>query len=62
MDDRFTSRSQARGKDRGDVQDTERSGLAALADDPEDVVEEFPGGIQAEDVEEVVDDFVRDGE
>jgi SNF2 family DNA or RNA helicase len=37
-------------------------GLAALAYDPEDVVEEFPGGIQAEDVEEVVDHFVRDGE
>jgi SNF2 family DNA or RNA helicase len=37
-------------------------GLAALAYDPEDVVEEFPAGIQAEDVEEVVDHFVRDGE
>jgi SNF2 family DNA or RNA helicase len=37
-------------------------GLAALAYDPEDVVEEFPGGLQAEDVEEVVDHFVRDGE
>lgn len=37
-------------------------GLAALAYDPEDVVEEYPGGIQTEDVEEVVDHFVRDGE
>ena len=37
-------------------------GLAALAYDPEDVVEEFPGGIQAEDVEEVVDHFVSDGD
>lgn len=37
-------------------------GLAALAYDPEDVMEEFPGGIQAEDVEEVVDHFVRDGD
>lgn len=30
-------------------------GLAALAYDPDDVVEEFPGGLEAADVEEVVD-------
>jgi SNF2 family DNA or RNA helicase len=35
-------------------------GLASLAYDPEDVVEEFPGGLQAEDIEEVVDHLVRD--
>lgn len=30
-------------------------GLAALAYDPEDVVEEFPAGLQPEDIEEIVD-------
>ena len=30
-------------------------GLRALAYDPEDVVEEFPAGLEPEDVEEVVD-------
>lgn len=30
-------------------------GLAALAYDPEDVVEEFPAGLQADDVEEIID-------
>ena len=34
-------------------------GLAALAYDPLDVVEEFPGGIQIEDVEEIVDHIVE---
>lgn len=33
-------------------------GLAALAYDPLDVVEEFPAGIQPEDVEEIVDHLV----
>lgn len=33
-------------------------GLAELAYDPEDVVEEFPAGIEAEDVEEIVDHVV----
>ena len=37
-------------------------GLAALAYDPEDVVEEFPGGLEAGDVEEVVDHLVRDAD
>jgi len=34
-------------------------GLAALAYDPEDVIEEFPAGIQQEDVEEIVDHIVQ---
>jgi hypothetical protein len=34
-------------------------GLAALAYDPFDVVEEFPGGIQIEDVEEIVDHIIE---
>ncbi|HWO20727.1 MAG TPA: DEAD/DEAH box helicase [Kofleriaceae bacterium] len=34
-------------------------GLAALAYDPLDVVEEFPGGIQIEDVEEIIDHIVE---
>jgi SNF2 family DNA or RNA helicase len=37
-------------------------GLAALAYDPEDVVEEFPAGIQPEDVEEIVEHLVRGDE
>ena len=35
-------------------------GLAALAYDPLDVVEEFPAGIQPEDVEEIVDHLQGD--
>jgi SNF2 family DNA or RNA helicase len=35
-------------------------GLAALAYDPLDVVEEFPAGIQPEDVEQIMDHLVRD--
>jgi len=34
-------------------------GLAALAYDPLDVVEDFPAGIQAEDVEEILDHIVE---
>ena len=34
-------------------------GLAALAYDPADVVEEFPAGIQPEDIEEIVDHIVE---
>jgi SNF2 family DNA or RNA helicase len=37
-------------------------GLRALAYDPEDIVEEFPAGIQAEDLEEIVDHLVHDKE
>jgi SNF2 family DNA or RNA helicase len=37
-------------------------GLAKLAYDPEDVEEEFPGGLEAADVEEVVDHLLRDDE
>jgi hypothetical protein len=37
-------------------------GLVALAYDPEDIVEEFPAGIQAEDLEEIVDHLVHDKE
>lgn len=36
-------------------------GLAALAYDPEDVVEEFPAGIEPEDVEEIIDHLTEDG-
>jgi SNF2 family DNA or RNA helicase len=35
-------------------------GLAALAYDPEDVVEEFPAGIELEDVEEIIDHLTRE--
>jgi len=37
-------------------------GLEALAYDPEDILEEFPAGIQAEDVEETVDHLVHENE
>jgi hypothetical protein len=37
-------------------------GLGALAYDPEDIVEEFPAGIQAEDLEEIVDHLVDEKE
>jgi SNF2 family DNA or RNA helicase len=37
-------------------------GLGALAYDPEDIVEEFPAGIQAEDIEEIVDHLVHENE
>lgn len=37
-------------------------GLAELAYDPEDVIEEFPAGIEPEDVEEIVDHLVRGDE
>jgi SNF2 family DNA or RNA helicase len=35
-------------------------GLQALAYDPDDVVEEFPGGLEPEDVEEVIDHLVAE--
>ena len=37
-------------------------GLEALAYDPEDIVEDFPAGIQAEDIEEIVDHLVHEKE
>jgi len=37
-------------------------GLMALAYDPEDVIEEFPAGLEPEDVEEVVDHLMERGE
>jgi SNF2 family DNA or RNA helicase len=35
-------------------------GLAALAYDPDDVIEEFPAGLEPEDVEEVIDHLVAE--
>lgn len=35
-------------------------GLAAMAYDPDDVIEEFPAGLEAEDVEEVIDHLVAE--
>lgn len=37
-------------------------GLAALAYDPEDVIEEYPGGLEPDDVEEVVDHLTESRE
>jgi hypothetical protein len=37
-------------------------GLRELAYDPEDVIEEFPAGIEPEDVEEIVDHLSPDAQ
>jgi len=60
VDQRVAQRLSA--KIRAMAQILQDRGLAALAYDPDDVVEEFPGGLEPDDVEEVVEHLFAESE